>query len=287
MNIKIPKKFMGSPIKGAMQRVLDRKDDGGTPPGAGTQNQSTGDIAPFNINSPEDYIFLPGRTHGSYSYPNLEVSMYRLNAAPQVVQAANKLGFQVQDTAKEQNGRDYIGSVNWEQVLKINLSLEGLTLNNRQIIDLIELLKSGDAKDANGNNIPKPKLEEILNEITQVREPWRAEWLGAKFEDKSGKLHINHSYKLVNGVLVPDFSEKLEETYLRKNCWISYSGINNQGMPTQEGKDIYYYSPVNGSVAGFWAYSGWAGFNCSRGPAGTDASLGVRYAREARGATKN
>src|SRR3989338_6076744 len=145
MNIKIPKKFMGSPIKGAMQRVLERKDDNGTPPGAGTQNPPPGEITPFNINSPEDYIFLPGKTYGSYSYPNLEVSMYRLNAAPQVVQAANKLGFQVQDTAKEQNGREYIGSVNWNQALLLNLNLGGLTLNPRQGIDFIQLLRSGKA----------------------------------------------------------------------------------------------------------------------------------------------
>ena len=94
--------------------------------------------SPINLRNPEDYLVLPGRTHGVFSYEDTLVSMYRLGMSPEVEQAAQHLGFKIANSAKEKNGRDYIGDLNWEQGLKLNLSLGGRTLNPRQYVNFLE-----------------------------------------------------------------------------------------------------------------------------------------------------
>jgi len=254
----------------------------------GEEEKSTNISNAFNL---EDYVFLKGRSHGNYSYPNLIVSMYRLPNVPDVEQTAKKLGFNTANSAEENNGRSFIGNINWQQGIKLNLGLGGRTLSPRQYADFLGLLKSGNAVDGNGRKIPKKKLTEVFSEIIQVRDPYRAEWLDADFKYSSGKLWIHSNHRLVNGNLDAGYKKELESCLMKDRTpgidldyWIKNATM--QGLPpinNPNGK-LYYWCPDkdNNSVARFDADSGRAYLDCCRGPSYTDSSLGVRHVREAR-----
>ena len=241
-------------------------------------------IKAFQVGKLEDYIQLP---QGS---DIILVSKYRLGLDDQVEKAAVSLGLSLNNSSQEQNGRGYIGSITWFDALKMNLTLGGFTLNLKQFEDLLELLISNkDIFNGAGSLISREKIRNIYNEITEKRDPWRAEWLDADFKTKGQSkknLIINYNHKLKNGILVPDNIEDLIWP-IKKDCYVNLD-FNNQGMPTTEssvqnyvqGSNFYHYYPRddNNSVAGFRADSGRAGLNCNWTPGYSNAELGVRHA---------
>ncbi len=284
MNYKIPDSFMDKSVEGAIERVLQKNTQQVSP-------QSAQVTPAQNITSPQDYIILPSHKHGSYSYPDLLVAMNRLSSNSAVEKAAQSLGFKAENTSmssSKKHAYDYIGNINWEQALKLNLSMGNLTLNPRQFVDFLNLLKSGKAHNGKGDKIDSKQLETILNEITEVRDPWRSEWLDADFKMINDVLHINYGHELVNGILKPKYSEPADCLMDDKTPGIDFDdwlkNANNHGLPKQNIKsgNLYYWAPDkdNNSVAGFFADSDWAVLDCIRDPVGSDSSLGVRAARE-------
>ena len=124
---------------------------------------------------------------------------------------------------------------------------------------------------------------EILNEIYEIRDPWRAEWLDGRFEVQNGKKMNYHEFdnsgRIVeksvdlSGVLMQD---KIPGVDI--NSWLA----NNQyGLPQAGIKsgDLYYWKPRNGTVARFCAYSVGAGLYCGGVPSNRSDGLGVRAVR--------
>ena len=123
------------------------------------------------------------------------------------------------------------------------------------------------------------EYQNIYNEFTEVRNPWRAEWLDANFKVENKGVYIlteNESKK-----------EKLEECLMSNKTpgisledWINGKNITSQGLPNKNisSGSLYYYYPRsdNNSVARFYADSGWAFLDCNWFPSGTVSSLGVR-----------
>ncbi len=236
-----------------------------------------------DVKSPEHYIILPGKKHESYSYPDVLVSMHRLGYSPEVERAAKTLGLALGDTAEEKGSHKYVGKINWEQAIRLNLALGNITLNPRQFIDFLQLLKTGASGqkvyDGRGKQLDKSKVETILDEIVTVRDPWRSEWLDARFTGQDNdNLNINYGHKLVSGNLNPQYTEKLEP-HLRNNSKVDLDSFNRQGLGTKEGNDINFWYPVDGSVAGFDANSGGAGLGCYGNPQYSNSALGVRPCR--------
>jgi len=130
---------------------------------------------------------------------------------------------------------------------------------------------------------PSQENTQIYNDITEKRNPWRAEWLDARFEDVSGKLHANYNHRTQqDGKLQPLNTEQLEDC-LMQDCWADIFNPNNQGLPTsksgnkyKQGENAYFWHPRADRVARFGAGSGGASLNCDRGPQGAGTSLGVR-----------
>ena len=242
-----------------------------------------------NISNPKSYLISPGKVHGNYSYPDLLVSMTRLGYDNEVDRAAKKLNLTLQNTAAEQTtNQGYIGKINWHSALKLNLTLDSFTLNIRQYLDFLNLLKSGKAFYGDGSKADKKVLNNLLDEISTVRDPWRAEWLDADFKVKDDKLYINYNHKLDNNKLKPQKTELLEECILEDRT----PGINldnflmnatSQGLPKKNVKtgDLYYYAPDkdNNSVARFGAGSDRAGLYCFWDPSDSGSVLGVRRAK--------
>jgi len=122
---------------------------------------------------------------------------------------------------------------------------------------------------------------EVYEDITAVREPWRAEWLDACFEQRQDGLYVLTQHKTN--------AEKLDEDTLMEN---RTPGISLEGWleePTEQGLpksdiwegDLFYWFPTNDSIAGFGAGSGRAVLDCNGVPSDGDSGFGVRAAKQA------
>ncbi|MDD5649475.1 MAG: hypothetical protein PHF86_03530 [Candidatus Nanoarchaeia archaeon] len=195
----------------------------------------------------------------------------------------------VPDTnSKNIDGYIYIPSINLyvskERILQGNNwynAHKELLKNNQQMLTIpqfIEFLK-----------YTKTNNPEIYNDIIEVRDPWRAEWLDADFKVKNKKLYINYNHILDSkGNLIPKNLELLENCLMEdKTPGIDLeSWLNNsikQGLPKKDvnSGSLYYYCPMkdNNSVVGFVAGSGGASLDCSGNPHDASVALGVRPAK--------
>ncbi len=207
----------------------------------------------------KNFLILEGKTHGSYSYPDLYV--------------AKSLSHH---------------SKNWYQCHEALQDEGNSMLTLRQFVDFLNLLKSGKAFDGKGKQVSSSELEAILKEITEQRDPWRAEWLDADFKVIKNKLHLNYEHRHVQGKLQPQRSEPLQgclmedktpgidlEDYLKR--------ATLQGLPPAEVKSgsLYYWKPMsdNNSVAWFGADAGWSNLLCRGDPQDSSSALGVRRRR--------
>jgi len=128
---------------------------------------------------------------------------------------------------------------------------------------------------------PNPENTQIYNEITQVRNPWRSEWLDAKFE-KSGKdMHI--IYHAFDGNSIVEKNEKLSGHLTEDKLpgislekWLEDATVHGLPKSGIEEGQLYYWAPVSGYVAGFFALSGGADLACGGSPDGSCSGLGVR-----------
>jgi len=133
----------------------------------------------------------------------------------------------------------------------------------------------------------KINFPDIYKDITEVREPWRANWLDADFKLKGEDLYINYNHILdSNGKLVPKNIEIIDKNTLMEDKIPGISlddyinkNYTKQGLPNKEVKsgDFYYWFPRsnNNSVAGFLAIFGGAGLICGGDPSDVSSSLGV------------
>ena len=169
--------------------------------------------------------------------------------------------------------RTHLG-LNWYQTHE---ELQKENLRMPTIPEFIEYLKFLDRgyPDRNEGQL-------ILDEIKAVRNPWRSEWLDARFEKIKRKMNIHSMHKYSNGKLVSSKPEVLGKCLMKDKTpgidldyWLNNS--TPQGLPdvnTPRG-ELYFWYPREGSVAGFGAGSGRAGLGCFRDPAVVGSSLGV------------
>ncbi len=241
-----------------------------------------------SLKNPENYLLLPGRSHGSYSYPDFWVAKHRLGYDADVEKAAKKISLTLKNTGEEKNGHKYAGKMNQQQALDLNTNLGNSTLNQRQYLDFILLLKSGNAVDGRGRKVKKSELDVILDEIIGKSDSWRSEWISNKFVEENNKLHI--IYPVFKNGKIEEIRKPLGPYISKENCYVDFSSFNKQGMPTtksanqeyRQGENIYYWYPRNGAVAGFVAGSGGAVFDCYCVPSYSVDSLGVRAAARAK-----
>jgi len=157
-------------------------------------------------------------------------------------------------------------------------------LTIKEFVDFLALLRTGNSLDGLEQRLPEDEVERIYKEITEVREPWRSEWLDADFKVVNDRLNINYNHRTVNGNLKPQNSEPLDDC-VRENSYVDLIGsANGQGLPTSKSdkQEFYYWRPLedNNSVAGFFAGSDRTCLGCDWDPQGSNSTLGVRVARE-------
>ena len=281
--MNLPKTVFGIDAEAAYQEYLKEDKTGKGKPAPKLQPPLP---LATSIDSPEDYIIL--KDEPKY---RVLVSKYRLGTSSEVEKAAKTLGLTLQNTATEQtSGRGYIGSINHEQALNLNVALESFTLAPRYFIDLLGLLNSKTARGGTGNIIAPAECLQIYEEITKVRNPWRGEWLDASFSMQGKRLrkkwHITYNKINPDGT-IQRITEPLDDDALMEN---KIPGIDleqllanasSQGLPKTNipAGNLYYWGPVDSSVAGFGANSVRANLGCSGGATYSDAELGVRRAK--------
>lgn len=166
----------------------------------------------------------------------------------------------------------------WYQAHQALQDEDARMLTIREFVDFLNILR-------NGND----EFKKIYSDITEVRDPYRAEWLDAKFSSR-GILNKTYSityHKINSNGNLEEVTEPLLDNYIANDKkvdlgdWLQKATI--QGLPslnTNEGS-LYYWSPVNGRVARFGADSDGALLNCGGNPGDSNSSLGVRAARRA------
>src|SRR3989344_3534839 len=112
------------------------------------------------------FIILEGRAHGSYSYPDLLVSMGKY--------LFNKNSYEQYEALHKKNS---------------------FMLHPRMFVDFLSLISSGKSYNGNGKKVSSEKLNFVLGEIINARDPWRTENLDAYFEVKNRAMNIMY-YKL-------------------------------------------------------------------------------------------
>ena len=244
-------------------------------------------IPAINLQDPENYLLL----QQTQDHPDILIAKYRLGLNNEVEQATKQLNLTLENTAKEQNGHDYIGRINHPQSLDLAKALGFFTLPISYFRENLRNLREGSlgnlvVYDGKGNKLERKELKSLFKEITEVRDPWRSEWLNDRYIEKSNGLYVVRNKFDSSGKLV-EATEELDKDTLMQNKipgidlddWLNSS--TEQGLPrknTQDGS-LYYWSPTANYVAWFDAGSGWAGLCCYWGPLSSDAGIGVRVAR--------
>ena len=224
-----------------------------------TTPQNNSPPRPSSIPNPETYLVLPGKSHGSYSYPDLLVPTQRT----------------------------HLGET-WDQVSQ-SVPREGIMLTIRQYADFLSHLKSGRAVyDGKGARFDQSKVNALLDDILTVRSPYRAEWLDAKFS-KMGLVRATWNityHKIENDGRLTEVTEPLQDC-LRENktpginleYWLN--NATQQGLPPKDtpNGNLYYWNPSDGRVARFGADSDGVDLGCNWDPRYSDGGLGVRVAK--------
>ena len=137
---------------------------------------------------------------------------------------------------------------------------------------------------SDGTQVPIEELRRIFNERYEVRSPWRAEYLDAKFKQREDGLYLltNHIVQQ-NGSLKPQTEELLEDTLMKYRSpginlkeWIK--DPNKHGLPKSNISrgSLYYMCPEDEKVAGLDAEFAGFGLYCNWFPSGSYGGLGAR-----------
>jgi len=203
---------------------------------------------PTKVQSPKSYIILPGKIHGSYSYPDLLVPTVRTHLTE-----------------------------NWEQCSQGVVQENSLMLTPRQYADFLLHLKAGRVYDGSGARVDSGKITAILDDILTVRSPYRAEWLDAKF-GKGGIPVVRETWNITYHKIKSDgtlekVTEPLQECLrddktpgIDLDYWLGHA--TQQGLPPKNNSSgsLYYWHPRDGAVAGFGASSSGTGLDCDGNP---------------------
>ena len=176
----------------------------------------------------------------------------------------------------------------WFQAQGLLKQEDSFMLTPELFAEFLRLLKSKrELFDGFGNLITEQNIKErILEEILEIRNPWRAEGLDQKYLRGHSKLFVSYHKFDSSGKLIQVTEQLNKETLMHSRTpGISLDDYvenpTSQGLPKKIIKEggLWYWPPIENNVAGFFVCADWAYFNCSTDPNVSDANLGVRKAK--------
>jgi len=241
-------------------------------------------------------ILLPAGTYGRYDYPDLLIGMQRLSYNSDVQAVNQRKGWQIANTATAPY--EFIGNINHEQAIQLNQELGNATPSLVLGREFLRLLDSGintknKVYDGAGKTLDEAILKQVFDDITKVKGSWRAEWFDTKFSGTGKDMKI--TYSIYKGNHWEYTTEDLQDCLMENRIpgivlkdWLK--NATSQGLPlsgARSGNKMYYWSPQDECVAGFYANSDRAGLNCVRDPTDCYGALGVRCVRVSAPSAKN
>jgi len=171
--MKRPERVLGGKVEGSLESYLAKAEE---------REQKKPQEEPVVVEEPKldlsKYIILPGKTHGTYSYPDILVPMEKRMCTGKTLPA-------IYYTLKED---------------------EEFLLTLRQFVDFIEVLKSQFVSDGNGNTLNQNVKSDLLNDIIGVKGgDTRSEWLDPFFmvnENSYQKTVDIHYTAIENGNII-------------------------------------------------------------------------------------
>ena len=236
------------------------------------------DAVAANIENPRDYIQVPG-VNGIHGNP-VVISKFE-------VQGMNKKNYEDTHRAAFQ--------------LQKGLYIPTPAIFMPHFKNVVETYKNNQLLlNAEGNPIRREEHEEIYRHLTtnfkdvyNTNQPGAWTWLNARFVP--GKSPNSSDLETIIGINPDGDFETRKEPLLQCLSKDAYAEIvfNSQGFPTQksrkqeykQGENLYYWKPVNGRVARFYADSDRVDLNCDRDPGNSNSALGVFLCAE--GTPKN
>jgi len=129
---------------------------------------------------------------------------------------------------------------------------------------------------------PTAENTSIYNEITERRDPWRAEWLDANFYTKDDEVWVAYNHTVDSyGDVVPQKNEKLERHLMQDQTGISLEHwLNNptkQGLPQENSEQggLWYWHPRENRVVKFVASFSGPSLYCYGNSSDSNYNLGV------------
>ena len=130
--------------------------------------------------------------------------------------------------------------------------------------------------------------QELYKDITEVRYPYRAEWLNARFNEREDGMYMISKDALIKGKY-EDQEIKLDNCLMQdgytSRCISLDEYLNSttpHGLPPANipNGNLNYWYPGDKSVARFGSSSGGAGLDCVGDPGNSYPALGVFGARK-------
>jgi len=231
----------------------------------------TSDKIRFTSKSANDkgYIFLEGKSHGSYSYRDLLISCEK----------------------------SHFG-LNWFNAHHALHRENSFMLNIRQYVDFLSLLKIGRGFDGNGQRIDESILLKMAYDILEIKDPWQGEWLDAEFsidrvniyDTSQDRLrmacqHEIYPIGLYARKIYPVSRDRLKRLIPLYGEAIDLSTLDSIGLPTRTSNDVNFIGPCGGPrkprpVAGFLSLDSTHLYCCGVGPDEAYPYIGVRRAKE-------
>lgn len=189
---------------------------------------------------------------------------YRLGVedAPQkITSVSKKLGIKLKNTGIGLDGEGFIGNINREQALKLNLLTGSRTATIREFMDYHFLLEQGVRNNkavynGAGRRINYNRVLALYADLQAHQDPIRGEFLdgffGYKYEIKLGLDRknirvIRYEHRLTSkGDLLAKKVEPLEKRFT-KDDYIDITSLNRQGLPKRGSTrtDFYFYVPIS------------------------------------------
>lgn len=158
--------------------------------------------------------------------------------------------------------------------------------------------------DGNGSQLSQPEAQSLWNYLSSTdrnlfsgQNCWT--WLDALFKkDINGKIYMETNHGAVKDAsgtwTLPTGKSITLDSYLENSGVWADLPFNKQGLANKsssnngyvQGKNIYFWQPIENRVARFDADSDGACLNCNRDPTGTYSSLGVFACAEGTAAPK-
>ena len=263
---------MGVDGREALERILAGNTN--TPP-FNPPSTANGRI----IGDLSSYLILEGKQYEGIGYPNLLVAKNRLSMAQEIASSITGLGLNLSN-----NDLGYIGNINFDEAEKVLKELRHGMLNPRQFVDFLNLLKSGKAYDGAGKKVSKKELKSICQDIIALRDPWRAEWLGARFDQSPTGIIMTYNASPSGGSVTKDISQitlmKNKLPGISLEGWLDDANVHGLPKPNVGEGKLYYWMPIDGAVARFVAFSDGSYLYCYSDSSYRLSRLGVRVARE-------